>query len=124
MAKTVKLKLVEPVEVDKPMRPLGVAGRALWDRILSEFLLDDPASQEMLLLAAEATDRASECRAAISRDGVVTQTQGGTSRAHPLIQHEVAAQKFAASTLNSLGLTLEPVRSVGRPSSCKIGMSH
>jgi len=95
---------------------------ALWNRVTSEFILDDPASQELLLLACEATDTSASCREAIDRDGVVTATQGGTGRAHPLLQHLNAAQKFAASTLNSLGLTLEPVRAVGRPPNCKLGV--
>ena len=124
MSKVSRLKLIEPVQVTKAARSLSEAGQALWNRINGEFVLDDPASLELLLLACEATDRAAECRAAIERDGMVTMTQGGTGRAHCLIQHENAAQKFAASTINSLGLTYEPVKAIGRPTSQKIGMGR
>lgn len=124
MAKITKLNLkqVEPIEVDKPMRLLGEAGRALWHRINGEFILDDSASQELLLLACEATDRAASCREAIERDGIITPSQSGTPRAHPLVQHENAAQKFASSTLQALGLAVEPTKVVGRPPSGGLGI--
>jgi hypothetical protein len=124
MAKISHLKLTNTFSVDAPSRPLGEAGMSLWTRILSECVLDEPASLELLQIAAEASQTASDCREAIQLDGVVARNDGGISRAHPLLAHMLAAAKLASSTLQALGLAVEPIKGMGRPTSPKVGMSR
>jgi hypothetical protein len=69
-----------------PPRPLGKHGQDLWDRILSEFAIDDTAGREMLFHACAALDVAELCAAQIGdqeqsrRDPRASCT---TSRARP-----------------------------------------
>jgi hypothetical protein len=51
----------------------------------------------------------------ISIDGAVIQTKNGP-RAHPALKDELANRAFICRTLERLGLNLEAVKPVGRPS--------
>ena len=103
--------------VSPPSRPLGQAGTKLWHSIMAEYGITDSGGVELLLLAAEATDRATTLRAAIEADGVVLRLTNGAVREHPALKAELAAMAFVARTLARLGLNFEPVQRVGRPSS-------
>ena len=70
----------------------------------------------MLAQACAALDRSEECAAAIARDGVTMRLKAGLSKDHPLLKHELAARAFVVRTLGRLGLDVEPIRPVGRPS--------
>lgn len=99
-----------------PVSPerLGREGRALWDRVHREYLIEDAGGITLLELACRAADRAAECRAKIDKDGLTVETGKGVYP-HPLLKHELQAQAFIARTLQRLALDLEPIRSPGRP---------
>ena len=100
----------------EPPRKLAPAGRALWNRIMSEYRVEDAGGIEILTLAAEATDRIQSLTEAIDRDGVVLHTRG-TVKSHPSLRDELQTRAFVAKCLERLGVNLEVVKSVGRPSS-------
>jgi hypothetical protein len=69
---------------------------------------------ELLAQACAAADRAEALRAAVDRDGEVVQTRTGP-RAHPGLRDELSNRAFIVRTLERLGLTLQNVQPVGRP---------
>jgi hypothetical protein len=110
------LSLIEPEATGHPPpRPLGPAGRALWDRVNQEFDMGDVGGSEILCLACQTIDRAEELAERIKADGVMVRSPMGT-KAHPCLKEELAARSLVARLLARLGLDLEPVRlSGGRP---------
>jgi len=111
-----KLKLVKPTPAtwQAPSRTLGKHGRSLWDRIQSEYGVEDSGGLEMLQQACAALDRAETLRLEIDRDGEVIRTRGGV-KDHPALKHELANRAFVVRTLARLGLNFEAVKPVGRP---------
>jgi hypothetical protein len=99
----------------QPPRKLGQPGRFLWNRVMSEYDIQDCGGIEMLTLACEALDRIAVLRAEIEHDGAVIRTRGMV-KDHPALKHIEAAEAFIVRTLARLGLDVEPIRSsVGRP---------
>jgi hypothetical protein len=97
-----------------PPRKLAKHGRALWNRVHTEYRLDDVGSQELLCQACTALDRAEALADRIRSDGETLITRAGP-RAHPGIRDELAARGFVVRTIQKLGLTYETIRPVGRP---------
>jgi hypothetical protein len=77
-----------------PPRPLGQHGQALYDRILSEYEISDAGGLQLLLLAAEATDRLQALRANIDQDGEVLRTPRGGCKPHPALRTELSTRSF------------------------------
>jgi P27 family predicted phage terminase small subunit len=111
------LKVVKPTSTgNKQPRTLGNHGTSLWNRITSEYAIEDAAGRELLALACAALDRAEACRDAIDRDGEVLLTRLGVAKEHPALRAELASRAFVAKMLLRLGLDVEPMRSgPGRP---------
>ena len=116
MGKKPPPKLVKPSPVTgpAPSRSLGNHGRSLWDRVQTEYDIQDSGGLEMLLQACAALDRAESLRLEIDRDGEVIRTRG-TVKDHPGLKHELANRSFVVRTLAPLGLNFETVKPVGRP---------
>ena len=105
----------------QPPRNLGDPGLSLWNRITSEYRIEDCGGLEILAQACQALDRAETLRCEIERDGEVLRLQGAV-RDHPALKHELANRAFVVRTLVRLGLNFEPVRpSAGRPGYGGIG---
>ena len=112
------LKLVDPTDPASaitPPWPLGEHGMRLWQGTLREYDIADIAGREMLAQACAALDRAEELREQIDLDGAVTRYKCGV-RDHPALKHELASRAFVVRTLARLGLDVEPIGRVGRPS--------
>lgn len=111
------LKLVGSSAANPDRLPanLGKTGAKLWTSIMSEYNIEDSGGREMLLQVCAASDRLAEYGAAIDRDGPVVRTKSG-SREHPLLKAELATRSFVTRTLARLGLDVEPIKSVGKPS--------
>jgi hypothetical protein len=100
----------------KPSRPLGKHGMALWRSIVTTYDISDSGGVEMLTQACQALDRAEELAAAIKKDGVVTKSPGtGMLREHPSVKAELANRSFVVRTMERLGLNVESLKAVGRP---------
>ena len=118
MTKEPRLTLLDPqqtaVVLLAPPANLNKTGRDLWQSVMSEYDIRDSGGQQMLQQICEAADRVHEFGAIISRDGPVVRTKAGP-KDHPLIKHELAARSFIVRSLHRLGLDVEPIRAVGRP---------
>jgi hypothetical protein len=87
---------------------------ALWTAIQREFRIDDCGGVELLMQTCLAVDRTEALRTRIDADGEVIKAKGGL-RCHPAIRDELACRAFIVRTLQKLGVTDEPLKSVGRP---------
>jgi hypothetical protein len=116
MAKKPREKLADqsPVISLAPPAALDETGGKLWRTIMTEYGIRDSGGREMLRQACEAADRVAEFSKIISCDGPVVRTKQGL-KDHPLIKHELAARAFVVRSLHRLGLDVEPIRSIGRP---------
>jgi hypothetical protein len=98
-----------------PPRNLDKPGRSLWDRIMSDYQIEDSGGLEMLGQACAALDRAEECHALVARDGLVFKVKGGGLRENPAAKIELANRAFVVRTLSRLGLEFEAIKTIGRP---------
>jgi len=82
---------------------------------MSEYHIEDRGGIELLMQACECADRVARLAERIDADGEVVEGRNGP-RAHPALREELAGRQFICRTLERLGLNLEAVRPVGRPS--------
>lgn len=110
------LSLVDPgSNLPSPPRPLGDHGTALWLAIQREYTITDPGGIELLAEACAGLDRAEELAEAISAAGAIVHTRNGP-KAHPALAAELSARSFVCRTLERLGLNVEAIKPIGRPS--------
>jgi hypothetical protein len=98
-----------------PPRKLSAPGLSLWDSIMSEYQIEDRGGIELLMQACEAADRVAQLAEKIDADGLMLETRTGP-KSHPLLKDEVSNRAFICRTLERLGLNLEAVKPMGRPS--------
>jgi hypothetical protein len=109
------LTMFDPISsTPQPPRKLGDHGSSLWQSIQSEYKIDDAAGIEFLTQCCEASDQIAKLAERIAEDGEVIETENGP-KVHPALKEQLAHRSFIVRTLRALGLNLEPVRSVGRP---------
>ena len=115
------LTLVGPTSTEiSPPRELGRHGMALWRSVQHAYRIDDVGGIELLAQACAAADRVEALAERISADGEVVNTRAGP-KAHPALRDELAGRAFIVRTLERLGLNVETIKPMGRPS--KIGWS-
>jgi hypothetical protein len=106
------LSIVSPETIDgSPPRDLGRHGRKLWDEVQAAYGIADRGGIELLAQACAALDRAEAMAAAIATDGPVIYSRTGV----PAAKDELACRAFVVRTLERLGLNVEGVKPVGRP---------
>lgn len=120
MKKPPKLTIVKPGSKAtatgiQPTRSLGSSGFSLWQRIQAEVTIEDAGSIEILMQICEALDRAQELAALIKEEGCTVRTKVGR-KSNPALKDEMACRAFITRNLQRLGLNLEPVKEIGRPS--------
>ena len=81
---------------------------------MAEYQIADVGGLELLAEACAARDRVQSLREAINRDGE-TFCRSGLVRAHPALRDELAGRAFVCRVLEKLGITVEPLKPVGRP---------
>jgi hypothetical protein len=107
--------LVEPTSTAiAPPRKLGQYGLSLWNSVQNTYRIDDIGGIELLAQACAASDRVEALAERISADEVI-QTQAGP-KAHPALRDELAGRAFIVRTLERLGLNVETIKPMGRPS--------
>jgi P27 family predicted phage terminase small subunit len=95
---------------------LGTEARTWWQKIQTEFQIDDDAGRLLLQTAMEAFDRMRDCQRDIARDGVSVRDRFDQPKPHPLLAAERDARAQMLSALKHLNLDIEPLRDrVGRP---------
>ena len=87
---------------------------SLWNSIMSEYQIADIGGLELLRQACLTSDRVEGLRAAIDADGPTIRTKNGPG-AHPALRDELQGRAFICRVLEKLGITLEPLKPVGRP---------
>jgi hypothetical protein len=107
----------------KPKHPeppgyLDAVERLLWERLISEFAIDDSGGLVLLEQLCRSLQLVRRCREEIATAGLMPD-----GKAHPLLAPLRDAEKQASTALRQLGLNSEPVRPVGRPPS-PIGWRH
>ena len=117
MVKKSPLTLVpdRPLTTPQPPRRLGKHGLSLWHRIQHDYAIADAGDIELLMQICTAAERAEQLAEVIAEDGVRFHSKLGP-RSHPALREETALRGFIARSLQRLGVTLEVVKPVGRPS--------
>ena len=98
-----------------PPRKLGPAGLTLWQAVMSEYQIDDIGGTAILLQICLTQDRVEQLAAQIAIDGCVVYTKSGP-KAHPALRDELQGRAFICRNLQRLGLNIETVKPIGRPS--------
>lgn len=116
MVKKSRLTVVGATPADPLAAPadLGKAGRDLWQTIMGEYQIEDAGGLALLKQACAAVDGIAECDPVVARDGLMVRGKFGP-REHPLLRHQLGLRSFVCRTLQRLGLSVEPVKPVGRP---------
>ena len=110
------LTLVGPTSTGvSPPRKLGQHGLSLWNSVQAAYQIDDVGGIELLAQACAASDRVEALAERISADGEVVTTRAGP-KAHPALRDELAGRAFIVRTLERLGLNVEAIKPIGRPS--------
>jgi phage terminase small subunit len=102
-----------------PNAPQTLSGdaQALWNRLCTEFVIDDSASRTLLETALAALDRANEARAAIDRDGACIRDRFDQIQKHPMlsVERDCRAQFLQGMRLLNLDPGTAPAPRLGRP---------
>jgi hypothetical protein len=110
------LTLIDPASTGiAPPRKLGQHGMSLWNSVQTAYQIDDVGGVELLAQACAASDRVEALAERISVDGEVIHTRNGP-KAHPALRDELAGRAFIVRTLERLGLNVETIKPMGRPS--------
>lgn len=77
---------------------LKADARRMWQKLRTDYVLDDGAGLALLQAACESYQRAQEARAAIDKDGAVLADRFGQRKAHPgcAIERDARGQMIAA----------------------------
>ena len=111
------LKLVDPndpASAISPPRPLGEHGQRLWQGDSQEYDISDVGGREMLAQACAALDRAEACATIIAEQGGWSNEQR-TARSPAAEGTSLAAAASPCARWQRLGLDVEPIGRVGRP---------
>jgi hypothetical protein len=87
----------------------------LWRDVHTEYDISDVGGIELLAQACAAVDQAEALADDIAADGRVIRTRSGP-KVHPALKEQLAHRAFACRVLHRLGLNVESVKDVGRPS--------
>ena len=98
----------------EPPQPLTADGFHLWSAITTEYKLD-PAALEILALGCEAYSRSRQAGAILDKEGLMSCNRFGDVHEHPAVKAERDARGQCLVALKMLGLNLEPVGAIGRP---------
>ena len=110
------LTLIDPASTGiSPPRKLGEHGLSLWNSVQNAYRVDDAGGIELLAQACAAADRVEALAERITADGEVIHSRAGP-KAHPALRDELAGRAFIVRTLERLGLNVETVKPLGRPS--------
>jgi len=94
------------VKKASPSNPLSTEARQVFDRLVSDFGIQDEAGRLLLGTAMEALDRLREAQALLRADGLIAIDRYGMKKSHPAcgIERDARNQLLAALRL----LRLEP----------------
>ena len=97
-----------PKPTPKPPSHLTGASRDWWEKVNSEYQLEDH-HRRLLTLACESWERAQQAREAIKKHGLVFEDKAGQPRARPEVAIERDSRVVFARLLRELDLEGEPL---------------
>ena len=86
---------------------LSTTSKALWQRLATEFSLDDGAAESLLLALCEARDRCTEARLRIERDGAYVKDRFKQWKPHPALNVERDCRGQVLAAIRGLRLAPE-----------------
>jgi len=89
---------------------LSREARALWKKLVTEYVITDEGGLAILKSGLESYDRATSARKQIDREGLTFRDRFGASKPHPLIACERDARAQWLSALKLLNLDCEPAK--------------
>ena len=100
----------------QPPKHLSREAGNWWNRIVSEYCLDDQAGKLLLQTAMESFDGMREAQAAVAADGAVIRDRFEQLQPHPMLRVETSSRAQMLTALRALHLDIEPLRDApGRP---------
>lgn len=89
-----------------PPKHLSAEARRLWDRLTTDYVLDDAGGMLLLRSALEAFDRLQDARKTLATDGAIVRDRWNQPKPHPAlaIERDAATRMHSALRL----LKLEP----------------
>ncbi len=100
----------------KAPKHLTTEARALWDRLMKEYQIEDEAGLLILQTALEAFERMRGAQAVIAVEGLQVTDRFDQKKAHPLTVTERDSRAAMLAALKALNLDLEPLQErAGRP---------
>ncbi|MGI8783565.1 MAG: P27 family phage terminase small subunit [Acidobacteriota bacterium] len=100
----------------KAPKTLTVEARRWWNRLTTEYQIEDEAGLFMLQIAMEAFGTMRAAQVLLDRDGLVTQDRFAQPRAHPAATIARDARAAMLAAFKALNLDVEPLRDrPGRP---------
>ena len=97
-------------------KSLSKAAADWWNRMMTEFSIDDDGGRMVLEITLLAWDRLEQARKVLATDGLTVTGAAGTTRPHPCIAIERDARSAVLAGFRALHLDLEPLRDgPGRP---------
>jgi len=86
-----------------PPTKLGEAGRSLWHKIVSEYVLE-PDNLILLDQACRTADRVAEAESCVTRDGMTVADRWGQLKPHPGCELELKYRRLLKGLLRDMGL--------------------
>ena len=71
-----------------PPKHLSAEARRLWDRLTTDYVLDDAGGMLLLRSALEAFDRLQDARKTLATDGAIVRDRWGQPKPHPALAIE------------------------------------
>jgi P27 family predicted phage terminase small subunit len=99
-----------PPRPRQPVAPKGLCpeARAFWQKVISEYAIDDPGSLLILTSACEAFTRMKQAQDIIAKEGMTTIDRFNQAKCHPAILVERDSRAAMLAALKQLGLEAEP----------------
>lgn len=91
----------------KPPRHLRVAAKRMWQRLLSDYQIDDSAGLSLLEAACASYQRAEDARKIVRREGLTVLDRFNQKKTHPACSVERDARSQMISALRALKLSPE-----------------
>jgi P27 family predicted phage terminase small subunit len=94
---------------------LSDEARSWWNKITSEYQIEDQGGLLILQTALEAFDRMRDAQKTLSAEGLIVQDRFMQQKAHPLCTVERDSRSQFMMGLKQLNLDIEPLKNIGRP---------
>jgi P27 family predicted phage terminase small subunit len=104
--------------IEPAPRHLSEQQQKLFQQLVVDYSIDDPAGRLLLTVACEALDDMQTAQEQIARDGMVVLDRFGQEKVHPLLAVVRDSRSALLSAIKQLNLDVAPLEPhIGRPAS-------